>query len=75
MKVLKKELSNTLIYLPVENRNVIGKFIDVRLYPYLSKKYPDLFEDEKIEDKKTTKKDVISINNTEQSPDNNNSSE
>lgn len=68
MKVLKKELSNTLIYVPFENRNIIGKFIDPRLYPYMAEKFPDLFEDEVVEEKKkNSKKNDLFINNTKQS--------
>lgn len=74
MKVLKKELLNTLIYVPFENKNIIGKFIDPRLFPYMAKKYPDLFEDE-VEVKKNSKKNDISIDDTKFFGDDNNYSE
>lgn len=48
---LKSGLEDAYIYIALEKRNVIGKFIDKALYPYLFSKYPDLFE--VIEDKKT----------------------
>lgn len=56
---LKDEYMDALIYLPIERRDVLGRFIDVRLYPYLHKRYPDLFEvviDQK--NKKTLKNDI-----------------
>jgi hypothetical protein len=48
---LKSGLEDELIYLPFEKRNVVGKFIDKALYPYMYSKYPNLFD--VIEDKKT----------------------
>ena len=41
---LKSGLEDELIYLPFEKRNVVGKFIDKSLYPYMYSKYPDLFD-------------------------------
>jgi len=73
---LKEEFINTSIYLSFENRNVIGKFIDERLYPHMYKKEPKFFDlvCDKCEDikckckeeksKKSKETDVISINNT-----------
>ena len=79
MKVLKKDLANVLIYVPFENRNIIGKFIDPRLYPYMAEKYPDLFEDEEdvveVKSKKNSKKDDLYINDSEQYGNNNNITE
>lgn len=40
---LKDEYVNSVIYVSFENRNVLGKFIDVKLYPYMYKKSPELF--------------------------------
>ena len=51
---LKAGLEDAFIYIALERRNVIGKFIDKALYPYLFSKYPDFFE--VSEDKKTTNK-------------------
>lgn len=48
---LKSGLEDELVYLPFEKRNVVGKFIDKALYPYMYSKYPNLFD--VIEDKKT----------------------
>ena len=66
---LKDEFINSPIYNPFENRTVIGKFIDERLYPHLYKKFPDLFEFDMEVSTKTTKKTKKSndntINNTE----------
>ena len=68
---LKKEFINKLIYIPFENRDVLGKFIDTKLYPYMYKKYPEFFdltcdksEETKCKCKKNKEADVISINNT-----------
>jgi len=68
---LKEEFINTLIYVPFENRDILGKFIDTGLYPYMYKKYPEFFdlvcdkcEDKKCKCKKNKETDVISINNT-----------
>jgi len=44
---LKEEYYDTTIYLPIERRNVLGKFIDVELYGYLQNKYPEYFEEVK----------------------------
>jgi hypothetical protein len=41
---LKSGLEDELIYLPFEKRNVVGKFIDKALYPYMYSKYPNLFD-------------------------------
>lgn len=41
---LKAGLEDELIYLPFEKRNVVGKFIDKALYPYMYSKYPNLFD-------------------------------
>ncbi len=59
---LKSGLEGELIYLPFEKRNVIGKFIDKAIYPYMYSKYPDLFD--VIEDKKTKQEDDKLISNT-----------
>lgn len=61
MLKLKDGLENSIIYIPFENRNELGKFINPDLYQYLYRKHPDLFD--VIEDKKIKKND-ISINNT-----------
>jgi|694.fasta_scaffold97239_5 hypothetical protein len=61
---LKDEYINVLIYLPVENRDVLGKFIDKELYPYLYKKYPEFFEIKAPITKKTKEVNDISINDT-----------
>jgi hypothetical protein len=68
MLKLKDGLENSIIYIPFENRNEMGKFINPDLYPYLYKKHPDLFD--VIEDKKIIKND-ISINNTKSVSDSN----
>ena len=60
---LKEQYLNALIYLPIERRDILGKFIDPRLYPYLASKYPDFFEVEEVQTKKSTKND-IRINDT-----------
>jgi hypothetical protein len=60
---LKEQYLNALIYLPIERRDILGKFIDPRLYPYLASKYPDFFEVEEVQIKKSTKND-IRINDT-----------
>lgn len=72
--VLKKEFRDTSIYVPFENRTMIGKFINEGLYPYMYEKYPDLFEliCEKCENttckcKKTKLNNDISINDTKYS--------
>jgi hypothetical protein len=59
---LKSGLEDELIYLPFEKRNVVGKFIDKALYPYMYSKYPNLFD--VIEDKKTIVIDDKPISNT-----------
>ncbi len=53
---LKEQYLDALIYIPIEWRDTLGRFIDPRLYPYLSKKFPELFELEPP--KKTTKNDI-----------------
>lgn len=64
---LKAGYEEMSIYIPQDNSNVVGKFIDVRLYPHLYKLYPDLFE-EIVETKKTKKVNDILINdNTNES--------
>jgi hypothetical protein len=68
MLKLKDGLENSIIYIPFENRNEMGKFINPDLYPYLYRKHPDLFD--VIEDKKIIKND-ISINNTKSVSDSN----
>lgn len=62
---LKDEYVNSVIYVSFENRNVLGKFIDVELYPYIYKRSPELFdlvcekcEDAKCKCKKTKEVDV-----------------
>lgn len=62
---LKQGLENTMIYLPFENRNCLGKFIDPALYQFLYRIAPDLF-DVIVEAKKATKNDIL-INDTESS--------
>jgi hypothetical protein len=59
---LKSGLEDELIYLPFEKRNVVGKFIDKALYPYMYSKYPNFFD--VIEDKKTIVIDDKPISNT-----------
>jgi hypothetical protein len=59
---LKDGLENATIYIPFENRNSVGKFIDKSLYKYLYRIAPDLFD---VVSTKTTQKNDISINNTE----------
>jgi len=64
---LKAGYEEMSIYIPQQHQNVVGKFIDSRLYPHLYKLYPDLFE-EIVEIKKTKKVNDISINdNTNES--------
>lgn len=41
---LKEEYINMTIYVAFENKNILGKFIDKDLYPYLQKRAPELFE-------------------------------
>ena len=67
---LKKQYINTEIYVPFENRNILGKFIDARLYVYMYKKYPDFFDltcdrclETKCKCKKNKQTDDIYINN------------
>jgi hypothetical protein len=55
---LKEQYLNALIYLPIERRDILGKFIDPRLYPYLSGKYPELFDVEEVQSKKSIKNDI-----------------
>lgn len=62
MLKLKDGLENCLIYVPFENREIIGKFIDINLYKFMYDKYPDLFE---IIDEKNNIINDISIENTE----------
>jgi len=61
---LKDGLENTIIYVPFENRDILGKFIDERLYPYMYKKFPSLFDVVEDKTKKTPKTNDIFINNT-----------
>ena len=61
---LKDGLENTLINVPFENRDILGKFIDERLYPHLYNKYPSLFDVIEDKPKKTTKINDILINDT-----------
>jgi hypothetical protein len=58
---LKAGYEEMTIYIPQEHQNIVGKFIDSRLYPHLYKLYPDLFE-EIVETKKTNKVNDILIN-------------
>jgi len=69
----KEGYSDALIYLPIERRDVICKFIDPRLYPYLYSKYPDFFEE--IKDTKKNSKNDLPINNSINKGNNNNSTE
>lgn len=63
---LRAGYEETAIYIPQQNQNVVGKFIDARLYPHLYKLYPSLFE--VIETKKTKKvNDILINNNTDES--------
>ncbi len=66
---LKSGLEDAYIYIALEKRNVIGKFIDKALYPYLFKKYPSLFE--VTEDKKTIEINDKPISNAIGGSDNN----
>lgn len=52
---LKAEYLNMGIWLPQINQIVEGRFIPSDLVPYLSKKYPEFFEEE-VQDTKITKK-------------------
>lgn len=63
---LKEQYQNIEIYVSFENRNILGKFIDVKLYPHLYNKYPNLFDVIEDKPKKTIKTNVNTINNTEQ---------
>lgn len=66
---LKDEYKDTLIYVPFINRDVVGKFIDEGLYPFMNEKYPELFEEVvPVVEKKKVKNDNI-ITDTEQSSD------
>lgn len=60
---LKDGLEDCLIYIPFENRNCLGKFINPALYQFLWKISPDLF-DEITEVKKEINNDIL-INDTE----------
>lgn len=80
---LKEDLREVSIYIPFENRSMLGKFIDERLYTFLNDKFPDLFElvcekcDNKSckcnisKSKKRKTKNDISIDNTEFGSDSN----
>lgn len=59
---LKDGYEELTIFIPQENTNMVGKFIDSRLYPHLYNLYPDLFD--VIETKKTKKVDDLYIDNT-----------
>lgn len=61
----KPEILNTKIYEPFTKTKTICKFIDVELYPYLYKKYPELFVIE-VDKKKSKKINDNFINDTEQ---------
>ncbi len=58
---LKQGLEDCQIYVPFENKNMLGKFIPEGLYPHLFKIAPDLFD---VEKPKTTIKNDILINDT-----------
>lgn len=58
---LREGLQDIEIYVPFENKNILGKFIPEGLYPYLYKISPDLFE---VEKPKTIQKNDILINDT-----------
>jgi hypothetical protein len=66
---LKAGLEESEIYIPFERRNIVGKFIDKGLYPFLYEKYPDLFDI--IEDKKTKTTNDKFIGDTITGSDNN----
>jgi hypothetical protein len=61
---LKDGLEEAFIYVKFVNRDILGKFIDPELYPYMYNISPDLFDVIIDEPKKTTKNDIL-INNTE----------
>jgi hypothetical protein len=61
---LKKDLQETYIYVPFINNNVMGKFIDEGLYPYLYKIAPDLFDVVEVKENKKIIIDDILINNS-----------
>lgn len=41
--LVKSEYLNTNVYIPLENRDSILRFVDIKLYPYLYKRYPEYF--------------------------------
>ena len=42
---LKPEYADQIIKVGLINKNVMGKFIDPEIYPWLFSKYPELFEE------------------------------
>lgn len=62
--ILKKEYSESVIVIPFDMTSKVGKFIDPALYPFMYRKYPDLFEEPK-----TTQQDAISIADSKQADD------
>lgn len=65
---LKQEYANKMIVIPKIRKTMVGKFIPVNLYPMLYNKYPEFFE---IEPVKTKKTNVIPINDSVITTDNN----
>jgi hypothetical protein len=41
---LKEEFINSIIYVPIMNANMIGKFIPEKVLEKMEQKYPELFE-------------------------------
>jgi hypothetical protein len=54
--VLKDEYKDKVIFLALEKRDIIAKFIDVRLYDYLYKLYPEMFR--VVKERKVIKVDI-----------------
>lgn len=63
---LKEGLADCEIYVPFENRNMLGKFIPEGLYIHLFKIAPDLFDVVNEKPKTTIKNDIL-INDTKPS--------
>ena len=61
---LKKGIEESYIYEPFSHKNILGKFIDERLYPHLYSLYPELFDlaEEETKTKKTKVVNDIFIN-------------